>query len=207
MDGRFTKEDGFETPKLAGRILPESAAYSAGFRPGFWNARAMTWLKSLLGGFFFFFFGPGWRAFFSSWSDRRCALSAFVRFSAMFTVSHGVEPIASPVDFKLHHYPGSLHRLRDQECERKSRPQAHLNFVCERQNWTMGTTMRRYTRLLVLRNTSPPASRARWSIVASVLNCCQVCDESDAQKFSRSQLLLDTAKMGGPSSRWNFSKG
>ena len=33
----------------------------------------------------FFFFGAGWRAFFSSWSACRCALSALVRFSAMWT--------------------------------------------------------------------------------------------------------------------------
>jgi hypothetical protein len=35
--------------------------------------------------FAFFFFGPGWRAFFSSWSACRCSLSALVRFSAMWT--------------------------------------------------------------------------------------------------------------------------
>ena len=41
----------------------------------------------VLAGAFFFFFGAGCRAFFSSWSACRWALSALVRFSAMLTVS------------------------------------------------------------------------------------------------------------------------
>ncbi len=52
----------------------------------------------------FFFFAPGWRAFFSSLSACRCDLSDFVRFSDMLRVSHRPARITMPVDFKLHHY-------------------------------------------------------------------------------------------------------
>ena len=41
-------------------------------------------LPEVLADAFFVFFGAGWRDFFSSWSACRCALSALVRFSAMW---------------------------------------------------------------------------------------------------------------------------
>jgi hypothetical protein len=66
---------------------------------------AAAWLKSSRCAFFFF--GAGWRAFFSSLSACRCALSALVRFSDMWTVSHRPERDARAEDFKLHRYQKS----------------------------------------------------------------------------------------------------
>jgi len=51
-------------------------------------------------------FDPGWRAFFSSRSACRSALSALVRFSDMWTVSHRPECRDRACDFKLQ--PGLL---------------------------------------------------------------------------------------------------
>lgn len=51
----------------------------------------------------FFFPGPGWRAFFSSWSACRSALSAFVRFFAIPTAY--AHPISGATLWKVkpHH--------------------------------------------------------------------------------------------------------